>query len=299
MNILIVEDDYASREFLFNLIKFEGYEVETAVNGEEGLEKHEACKPDLIICDIQMPKMDGLEMLSQLRSKKSDTFFIITTAFGSEDYAIEALRLGANNYLKKPIDKKSLIGLIKKYQSIIEHRLLTQRAEGKIVEKELKIIFETNIDHVSAIVGQLISEINVPLNDSERTNIELGLDELITNSIEHGNLGISFDEKVFAADNNTLTDLYREKMNNPGLKDRKIKVDYRQKDGYCEWLITDEGDGFDWKSIPDPTQGAQLMELNGRGIFITNFLFDEMEYLGKGNQVRVRKIHSEGKETSL
>ncbi len=80
-------------------------------------------------------------------------------------------------------------------------------------------------------------------------------------------------------------------MNNSTLSQRKIFVDFKQKDGYCEWIITDEGDGFDYKSIPDPTHGAQLMELNGRGIFITNFLFDEMEYLGKGNQVRVRKKH--------
>jgi YesN/AraC family two-component response regulator len=292
MKILIVEDDYGSREFLYSLIKLEGFDVEMAVNGEEGLEKHASYHPDLIICDIQMPKMDGLEMLSHLRKDKSDTFFIITTAFGSEDYAIDALRLGANNYLKKPIDKKSLIGLIKKYQSIIEHRLLTKKAEGKIIEKELKIVFETHIEHVSAIVSQLLSEISVPFEDSERTNIELGLDELITNSIEHGNLGISFEEKVRASDTNSIAELYREKMNNPDLIKRKIYINFSQKNGYCEWIVTDEGEGFDWRSIPDPTQGAQLMELNGRGIFITNFLFDEMEYLGNGNQVRVKKKHS-------
>jgi len=292
MKILIVEDDYGSREFLYNLIRLEGFDVEMAVNGEEGIEKHSSYQPDLIICDIQMPKMDGLEMLSQLRKEKHDTFFIITTAFGSEDYAIEALRLGANNYLKKPIDKKSLIGLIKKYQSIIEHRLLTKKAEGKVIEKILKIVFSTHIDHVSTIVSQLLSEISVPFTDSERTNIELGLDELITNSIEHGNLDISFEEKVSAADSNSLSELYKIKMNYEDFAQRKITVDFIQKDGYCEWIITDEGKGFDWKSIPDPTHGAQLMELNGRGIFITNFLFDQMEYLGKGNSVRVRKNHS-------
>jgi YesN/AraC family two-component response regulator len=281
---------------LYSLIKLEGYDVQMAVNGEDGLEKHATYNPDLIICDIQMPKMDGLEMLSQLRKDNIDTFFIITTAFGSEDYAIEALRLGANNYLKKPIDKKSLIGLIKKYQSIIEHRLLTKKAEGKIIEKELKIAFETDINHVSTIVSQLLSEITSPITDSERTNIELGLDELITNSIEHGNLEISFDEKVAAADNNTITDLYRQRMDKPELAQRKVIVDYKQKNGYCEWIISDEGKGFDWKSIPDPTQGAQLMELNGRGIFITNFLFEEMEYLGRGNQVRVRKMHSQSQD---
>ena len=295
MKILIVEDDFGSREFLYNLIKLEGYDVEKAADGEEGIEAYHNYHPDLVISDIQMPKMDGLEMLSRLRSEKSDTIFIITTAFGNEDYAIEALRHGANNYLKKPIDKKSLVGLIKKYQTIVNSRKLAKKAEGKIVEKELKIEFTTHFEHIPSIVSQLVSEVSLVIDDSDKTNIELGLDELITNSIEHGNLEISYEEKVEASDNNTMIDLYKERLGRPDLASRKITVDYKQKSGFVEWLITDEGNGFDWKSIPDPTQGAQLMELNGRGIFITNFLFDEMEYLGKGNQVRVRKLFS-GKE---
>jgi YesN/AraC family two-component response regulator len=292
MKILIVEDDFGSREFLYNLIKLEGYDVEKACDGEEGIEVYHNYNPDLVISDIQMPKMDGLEMLSKLRSEKSDTIFIITTAFGSEDYAIEALRHGANNYLKKPIDKKSLLGLIKKYKTIVDSRKLAKKAEGKVIEKELRIEFKTHFEHIPSIVSQLISEIGFKIDDSDKTNIELGLDELITNSIEHGNLEITYDEKVEASDNNTILDLYKERMSRPELAERKIIVDFKQKVGFVEWLITDEGKGFDWSAIPDPTKGAQLMELNGRGIFITNFLFDEMQYLGKGNQVRVRKVFS-------
>jgi YesN/AraC family two-component response regulator len=290
MKILIVEDDFGSREFLLNLIKLEGYEVRQAVNGEEGLKMYYEYRPNLIISDIQMPKMDGLEMLSRLRNDKQDVIFIITTAFGSEDYAIEALRLGANNYLKKPIDRKSLVGLIKKYQAVIESHLLAQKAEGKIIEKNLKIEFDTNFEHVQVIVSQLISEISLKFNDSEKTNIELGLDELIANSIEHGNLEISFEEKVQASDSNSLVQLYAKRMQDPKIANRKIMVEFNQQLNYCEWLITDEGKGFDWRAIPDPTQGAQLMELNGRGIFITNFLFDELEYMGRGNMVRIKKL---------
>jgi len=236
-----------------------------------------------------MPKMDGLEMLSRLREQKEDVIFIITTAFGSEDYAIDALRLGANNYLKKPIDRKSLIGLIKKYQAVIESHLLAQKAEGRVQYKSLKIEFDTNFAHIPAIVRQLLSEVSLRFNDSDLTNIELGLDELVANAIEHGNLEISFEDKVSASDVNSMSELYAKKMENPVIAKRKVIVEYNQQLDFSEWIITDEGNGFDWKSIPDPTQGAQLMELNGRGIFITNFLFDELEYLGKGNQVRVRK----------
>ncbi|MEN8119633.1 MAG: response regulator [Bacteroidota bacterium] len=289
MKILIVEDDYGSREYLLNLISLEGYEVRAAVNGEEGLAEYKSFGPDIIISDIQMPVMDGLQMLNVLRQDKSDTIFIITTAYGSEDYAIDALRLGANNYLKKPIKRKSLIGLIDKYKLIVESHKLAKKAEGNLLKKDLTLEFRTDINHIPSIISQLVFELGVKLDDSEITNIELGLDELITNSMEHGNLGISFDEKVVASNDNTMLQLYAEKMKIKEFARRKIKVKYKLRKKYCEWTIIDEGKGFDWKLIPDPTKGAQLMELNGRGIFITHFLFNEMEYLGKGNKVRVRK----------
>ena len=289
MKILIVEDDFPSREYLINLIGLEGYDLKAAENGKEGLEIYKYYQPDVIISDIQMPYMDGLEFLSAVREDKSDTIFIITTAFGSEDYAIEALRRGANNYLKKPIRKNSLVSLLKKYQSLVEGHKLAKKAEGKILEKDILLEFKTNISHIPAIISQLISEIGVQLDDSEITNIELGLDELITNALEHGNLGITFDEKVEASNNNTMLELYNEKMKNEEYARRKLRVHYKLRPGYCEWIIEDEGSGFDWRMIPDPTQTSQLMELNGRGIFITHFLFDEMEYMGKGNIVRVRK----------
>ncbi|RLD61521.1 MAG: hypothetical protein DRI95_14130 [Bacteroidetes bacterium] len=289
MKILIVEDDYGSREYLLNLITLEGYDVRAAVNGEEGLAEYKSFDPDIIISDIQMPVMDGLQMLNILRQDKSDTIFIITTAYGSEDYAIDALRLGANNYLKKPIKRKSLIGLIDKYKLIVESHKLTKKAEGNLLKKDITLEFRTDINHIPSIISQLVFELGVKLDDSEITNIELGLDELITNSVEHGNLGITFDEKVVASNDNTMLQLYAEKMKIKEFATRKIKVKYKLRKKYCEWTIIDQGKGFDWKLIPDPTKGAQLMELNGRGIFITHFLFDKMEYLGKGNKVRVRK----------
>ena len=293
MKVLIVEDDYPSREYLINLIGLEGYDLRAAQDGKEGLEIYKEYDPDVIISDIQMPNMDGLELLSTIRKDKSDTIFIITTAFGSEDYAIEALRRGANNYLKKPIRKNSLVNLLEKYKSIVEGHKLAQKARGKILRKDISIEFETNISHVPAIISRLISELGVKLDDSEITDIELGLDELITNALEHGNMGITFDEKVKASNSNTMLELYEKKLRNKEFAARKLRVHYKLRSDYCEWLIEDEGTGFDWRLIPDPTQSSQLMELNGRGIFITHFLFDEMEYMGKGNMVRVRKNFTE------
>ena len=291
MKVLIVEDDFASREFLINLVKLEGYQVFSASNGLEGIENYKKYKPDLIVSDIQMPKMDGLQMLQKLRKEKSDSIFIITTAYGSEDYAIDALRSGANNYLKKPIERKSLLSLLRKYNSLVESRKLAKKAEGKIISRFIKFEFNTNFRHITSIVSQLLNEIGSNIEEVEKTNIELGLDELITNAIEHGNLAISYKEKYEATEDNKLTELFEERMKNPELANKVIIIEYSYNKDWFEWIITDEGKGFDWQSIPDPTTAGHLMNLNGRGIFITHFLFDEMEYIGKGNKVRIRKYN--------
>ena len=101
--ILIIDDRRENIVFLANnILKPEGYEVITAMDGEKGLQKALTEKPDLIIADIKMPKIDGLELLKTLRAKGVIIPVIFTTFHGSERTAIEAFRLGASDYLIKP-----------------------------------------------------------------------------------------------------------------------------------------------------------------------------------------------------
>jgi len=125
VKVLIVEDDKSSRLYLENLLELNNYDYRSASNGIEGLNLFEEYCPDVVITDIQMPIMDGLEMLEAIRDRKSNSIVIITTAFGSENYAIQALHLGANNYLKKPVAGIDLIPLLRKYRTILESKYST------------------------------------------------------------------------------------------------------------------------------------------------------------------------------
>ncbi len=296
MKILIVEDDNFSREYLQNLLRLERYEFYSAKNGMEGLEIFEKERPDLILSDIQMPIMDGLELLEAVRGQKSDTIFIVVTAFGSEEYAIKALRLGANNYLKKPIIRADLVALLKKYKFTIESKQLTSKKYGKVIRREFSVIFPSTMNLIQQFVDQLVSEVEHLFQDSEQTNIELGLVELITNSIEHGNMEISYSEKSKSLQDNTLHILYEAKQHDPVISNRVVTVNFKMDSEGCEWTISDEGKGFDWQNVPNPVKGDNILELHGRGIFICRFLFDSIEYFGKGNQVRVKKLFTNEQE---
>ncbi len=293
MKILIVEDDYASRLFLESLLESNGYEFRSAENGIEGLNIFDEYNPDIVLTDIKMPIMDGLELLEAIRDKNSDAIVVIVTAFGSENYAIQALHLGANNYLKKPVASQDILRLLKKYKAVISGKYSPESLPGKLINRTFSLEFKSIFTKIPKIVDKIMVESAVDIDNSEKVNIELGLVELITNAVEHGNLGISYIEKQKALDAGNLSELFDERVHNEKYKNRKIKVDFFADREKYRWTITDEGEGFDWKSIPDPTDQKHILELNGRGIFISKFLFDKIEYSGKGNIVTATKYITE------
>ena len=116
IKILVVEDEPESREFLAILLKLEGYAVSTANNGLEGLEKVEADCPDIIISDICMPHLDGLDMVKMLR--KSPAYktipIVMLSAYGSGNL-MSALNVGANEAMRKPVNAELLLQNVKKW----------------------------------------------------------------------------------------------------------------------------------------------------------------------------------------
>lgn len=110
--ILVVDDEKPISDIIsFNLDK-EGYEVHTAFDGEEAVEKFEAVAPDLILLDLMLPKMDGLEVCRQIR-KTSDVPIIMLTAKDSEIDKVLGLELGADDYITKPFSNRELVARVK------------------------------------------------------------------------------------------------------------------------------------------------------------------------------------------
>src|SRR5690606_26805649 len=106
--ILVVEDDVKIRSILKEILEEKDHEVEEAADGQEGFKKLEQGNFDLCLCDIKMPKMDGLEVLEKTRSKGIPTNFIVISAHGTIDIAVEAVKKGALDFLQKPVEMGSL-----------------------------------------------------------------------------------------------------------------------------------------------------------------------------------------------
>jgi two-component system cell cycle response regulator DivK len=108
--ILVVEDDQDNREMVIKVLKFHGYQVVEAVDGEEAIEKARTEKPDLILLDIYLPKMDGYEATKRLKgdSRLKDIPIIALTAHAMKGNREEALAAGCDGYIPKPINVREL-----------------------------------------------------------------------------------------------------------------------------------------------------------------------------------------------
>src|SRR5581483_10393512 len=107
--VLVIDDELDIREGLEMLLQSEGYTVELAQNGTEGLHRLESHAYDLVLLDLMMPDISGMDVLSEVRKRDRDTPIFMITAYGSVEAAVNALKLGANDYFSKPWDNDKLI----------------------------------------------------------------------------------------------------------------------------------------------------------------------------------------------
>jgi len=136
-NILIIDDEKAIRKTLSEILSYEGYKIDEAADGEEGLKKLREKEFDVVLCDIKMPKVDGIEFLEKSKDINGDTPIIMISGHGTIETAVEAVKKGAYDYISKPPDLNRLLITIRnamdKNQLVAETKVL-KRKVSKVQE---------------------------------------------------------------------------------------------------------------------------------------------------------------------
>jgi DNA-binding NtrC family response regulator len=140
--ILIVDDEANARAALSEILREEGYETETAADGFKALGKLGSFSPDLVLTDLKMPGLDGIGLLQEARGASPSTVVVVMTAFGTIDSAVQAIKLGAENYLTKPLDPTTLVAVVERAMeksrllaetAVLRERLRERNAFGHII----------------------------------------------------------------------------------------------------------------------------------------------------------------------
>src|SRR6478735_5017813 len=144
--VLIIEDETSIRSVLKDILKDQKdlkLQVEEAKDGAEGLAKLEADHFDLVLCDIKMPRMDGLEVLQKAKAKDIDTTFIMISAHGTTELAVDAVRSGAYDFLQKPPDLNRLLITIR--NALVRNTMATETTQlKKKISQKFEIIGQSN-----------------------------------------------------------------------------------------------------------------------------------------------------------
>ena len=115
--VLIVDDSRTSRKILREILENDGHEViAEAVNGEEGVEKFKELRPDLVTLDITMPLLDGIEALRQMKEVDADAQIIMVTAAGQKNKMVDAIKLGASEFITKPFETEQIVKFFEQYK---------------------------------------------------------------------------------------------------------------------------------------------------------------------------------------
>jgi len=155
------------------------------------------------------------------------------------------------------------------------------------LSKSFKI--KNDIFNIEKIVFALTKDFVYFLDFQSLEKVRVGLSEMLTNAIEHGNLGITGEDKLDATENGTYYELVNARLVDPIYKSRVVTFTYKIDDEGIIMEIEDEGIGFNVDELPDPTDPDSLLKLHGRGILITRMYFDAVSYNDKGNKVTISK----------
>lgn len=287
--VLIVDDSPLDRRLATRFLEEVGFNVLAVENGQQALEQMDATKPDVILTDMQMPVMDGLELVGRVTSDHPTVPVIVMTAFGSEATAVSALQLGAASYVPKQDLNKDLVSTVKNVLSVTRMRRETRSMLDSMRRLEAEYVLNNTLEGLDSLIGYLKEQLRFIRLFGEADILRVGtaVYEALVNAIEHGNLEIASSERDRPG--SAYRRLVEDRASTPEFRNRHVFLTSSLTRTEATFTIRDQGPGFDPKSLPDPTSPENVGKVNGRGMFLIQTFMDEVRFNETGNEIIMMK----------
>lgn len=294
-HILVVDDEEVIISLLKDYLESLEYEVTAVTSAEDAIHHLSNGRAiDLILSDINLPGMTGIELLKIARETKPEISVVLITGFKTLDYAISAIKHGAQDYITKPFDLTNVRRVIEK----VLRRQNKAHLKKKIFEHTRYFNIHLAIPTRDAEPGVLADYFSKILlnsgfcDENEFNQYNLAFTEAFINALEHGNLELSSSIK---GDDFGMISMFEElreqRMEDPAYGERTVSVSFEFRPEVFTLNITDEGPGFDWQQYV--TRDHQFKEINteshGRGFLIIRHIVDEVYFNKMGNSITLVK----------
>ncbi len=288
--VLIVDDSAMDRRLAGGLLeRNDNWIINYASNAEEAIASFSEEKPDIVLTDLQMPDMNGLELLDAIRELSELTPVVLMTARGNEETAVSALEQGAASYvpksrlamdLEETLEKVLAVSGEVKSQSLLMEHLTHHNVEFSLIN-DPKLI-PAAVHYLQKVASYMDF-----YEQAQRLRIGVALEEALLNAYFHGNLEVS--SKLREQDHAEFYELAEKRRVEDPYCSRRIIVKATINSEKAEYIIEDQGPGFDVQEIPDATDESNLERPCGRGILLIRTFMDEVNYNDKGNQITMIK----------
>ena len=297
--ILVVDDSAVDRRLVGGLLEKKTVcTLVYAASGIEALARMKDAVPDLVITDLTMPAMDGLELVTEARKHFPDVPVILMTAHGSENLAFEALEKGAASYVPKSQLADRLSDTTEEVLTLARASRSSEQLLGCLTDSEFTFSLHNDpalIDPLVELIQKIVGGMGF-CDFTGRLQISVAVKEALLNALFHGNLEISLEQMQEVAD-----DLIQEKDRSLAERrasqrpycDRRISVNVKLSAAEARFVVRDEGPGFDLSEVPEPGDSGALDEQRGRGLSLMRTFMDELTYNNTGNEVTMVKRSNE------
>jgi CheY-like chemotaxis protein len=288
--ILVVDDSAFDRQLVSQLLgPMPGTRVVYAADGREGLAAIEHEAPSVILTDLIMPDMGGLELVQRVRADHPEISVILMTAFGSEEVAMQTLRAGAANYIPKRDLARDLPTTLRRVLNVACLTRERTRILRCLVRRESVFLLDSDPGLIAALLKLIHEELDgLDFGDpTGRIQITIALQEALTNALYHGNLELSSDLRQH--DEREFDDLAECRVVQEPYRSRRIRVQVQLDRDAARFVVADDGPGFDIALFDRPVQPDDLARIGGRGLLLIRTFMDGVSFNSSGNQITMIK----------
>ena len=288
--VLVVEDSRTQALEIQLLLEGAGFNVGLASNGREALDDLRRGPPDVVLTDLDMPEMNGLQLVEAARSEFPAVPVVLMTALGSEEIAVEALQKGAASYVPKRNLAQNIADTLDRVLSVAQAGRDQRRVLDCLAETDFRFTLDNDPSLAPPLIGFLEEQAArlLPFDRNERMRVGVALHEALLNAIQHGNLELSSDLRQ-EGDEKAFRDLAADRRGRPPYRDRRVRIQARLSRSEAVYVVEDEGSGFDVSALPDPSDPANVGRVGGRGLTLIRTFMDEVRHNERGNHIRLAK----------
>lgn len=285
--VLVVDDTAMDRRLAGGLLETAGdIEISYAKSGNEALNELSSRLPDLVLTDLQMPGVDGLELVNSINEKYPAVPVVLMTAHGSEVVAAQALANGAASFVPKSELANTLVETVMHILAMAD----TDQTYQRLVQCASKTEFEFNLENDAKLIDpltELIQRVSGSQDVSSQTSrlrMGVALEQALYNAMFRGNLEMSHNEfpVVYFMS-------MKDRANEPRFRERRVYFHARITPDEAVFTVRDQGPGFDTSIVGPPADPESLKEGCGRGLVLMTTFMDRVQFNDAGNEVVMHK----------